>query len=1030
MRNVKPTLMLSLLLGACVSQNSDNGDEPGGDTPTPPEQPVDSQPPDDSGAPPPTQPPTQPPPPAPPPTSEPAPYVRGNLRPIYELTPLNLFGLFDRLDFQGDVLSIQNEDFQVFQGIQVGVSHADKMNEIQGTVLNPNGLAGQNIITAGNDRLLSQQIPFRGKPSDVKFFRVGNQTKVYVPVGGNIMAPGNEVSIITLDADGAQIGNAELVEVGLRPQSIEVHPAGLIFVCNQYSNYISVIDPQIDEKLRVGGANLEIPTEYYCSDIVFARKNNLNNDVDDLFMYVSNRWRNSVLKYDVQIERSPNNNRPNNAVVTFITEISDVGTNPYRMTVNDQQTHVFAVSNKGGFIARISVQDDSTQVLSVNSPTADVIAIESKIFVPTTMPDRGNVTNTGGAQVPEELRAGPAIMTGVDGGQHAVHPGEIFDNTNSYLFEDARSGIWQVDASFATRFYYTDNTSGEANFQANQKVVDGGLPWGITRSAAGDRIWVTLSGSQGVQEFAVVAGAQVSLQPTGRTLRTNHRPLAVALDDENNLLYVSTYMGETLDVFDLDLDQEEPIAQIDIGFGNPAFPATGMEIGELFFNDTTFSNNGDKSCVSCHYDELDLDGIGFANGTGTPTGYKQIKPQHNLARTGPWFWNGGMGNGNYTSTAYSFQTRTNCELIQFGLTEGPSSDPETRVGDPFNFTDEPNLEALRAELDDGDPLATFLDENIPLVDNDICRPERPVVQGAPANVAEINAQNAFQKTIVAQLIQRQTVEVIGEDLIAQLGFPEGIERTQLAFFVDLFSNGEIRLPPNPLQQMWRNGHLSEADTAELELGRDIFNNVANCSRCHNPDDNFMDRRNHGSGADYIERFIARYQNDERIINSIGTFAAPMTQGLTGSTPDREINVHIEPIESFTPFCPVLESCLTFEDPLAAQNNFEEETRRLDLHIAVNLGDPERQFIPSNPPGEPSVNTPSLRGVWTRGPGLLHHTHAKNVAQAILPPGHEALQEGEVGYNIDRFGTLNVHGETENLTVEQAAALVKYVNSIE
>ncbi|MEO1227958.1 MAG: hypothetical protein AAFZ18_03560 [Myxococcota bacterium] len=975
-------------------------------------------------------PPTPPPPPPPPPTDETAPYVRGNLRPIYELTPLNLFGLFDRLDFQGDVLSIQNADFQVFQGVQVGLSQAAKMSELEGLVLNPDGAAGRNIISAGNDRLLSQQMPFRGKPSDVKFFRVGQRTKVFVPVGGNVMVPGNEVAIVTLDAEGSQIGRRSLVKVGVRPQSVEVHPAGLVFVCNQYSNYISVLDPQVDEKLQVGGQDLEIPTEYYCSDIVFTRRNPLDADVDDLFMYVSNRWRHSVLKYRVRIGRRPSDNRPDNVVATLLEEISDVGLNPYRMTVNDQQTAVYAVSNKGGFVARIDVQSDTTRVLAVNSPTADVIAIESKIFVPTTMPDRGQVTDVGGAQVPDELRAGPAVMTGVDERPHVVHPGEIFDTTNSYLFEDARNGIWQIDGSFANRFYYTDNSSGEANFQANQKVLDGGLPWGITRNAAGTRIWVTLSGSQGVQEFAVAAGAQISLQPTGRTLKTNHRPLAVALDEANNLLYVSTYMGETLDVFDLDLDQEDPIQQIDLGYAAPEFPASGMEVGELFFNDTTFSNNGDKSCVSCHYDEMDIDGIGFANGTGTPTGYKQIKPQHNLARTGPWFWNGGMGNGNYTSTAFSFQTRTNCDMVQFAFTEGPASDPNVRVGDLFNFTDEPNLERLRDELDDGDPLAVFLDANIPLVDNDVCRPERPVVQGTPANAAAIAEQNAIQKSIVAELIRRKTVDVIGEDRIGQLGFPDGIERTQLAFFIDLFSNGEIRLPPNPMQQMWRNGHLSRGDVAELERGREVFNNVANCSRCHDPGNNFMDGKNHGSGADYVERFVARYQNDDRIISSIGSFAEAMTQGLTGSQPDREINVHVEPIESFTPICAVLESCLTFKDPIAAQNNFDEETRRLDLHIAVNLGDPERQFIPSNAPGEPSVNTPSLRGVWSMGPGLLHHTHAKNVAQAILPPGHAALEEGEVGYGIDRFGEVDVHGETRNLSVEDVRALVKYVNSIE
>ena len=130
----------------------------------------------------------------------------------------------------------------------------------------------------------------------------------------------------------------------------------------------------------------------------------------------------------------------------------------------------------------------------------------------------------------------------------------------------------------------------------------------------------------------------------------------------------------------------------------PTFPASNVEIGELFYNDTTFSNDGDKSCVSCHFDELDIDGVGYANGTGTATGLKQIKPNHNLARTGPWFWNGGMGNGSYTTTAFFFQSRTNCDLIHFGFVEGPDSDPAQRVGDPLNFTAQANIKPRLLEF--------------------------------------------------------------------------------------------------------------------------------------------------------------------------------------------------------------------------------------------------------------------------------------------------------------------------------------------
>nr|MBX2812896.1 hypothetical protein [Myxococcales bacterium] len=653
-----------------------------------------------------------------------------------------------------------------------------------------------------------------------------------------------------------------------------------------------------------------------------------------------------------------------------------------------------------------------------------VVNIENKLFIPTTMPNRGQVTDQAGALVPQELLADPFVVTGVDGQQHTVHPGAFFDETESYLFEDAASGLFDISTALNNPVYYTDSSSGEPNFQGFQKIINGALPWGAARNARGDRIWVTMSGSRQVQEFAVVAAAQQSLSPL-RTLNTNHRPLGVALDEVNNLLYVSNYMGETLDVFDLaDVNAVDPIQRIDLGYAVPLFPATNMEVGELFFNDTDISNDGDKSCVSCHYDELDLDGIGFANGTGTPTGYKQIKPQHNLARTGPWFWNGGMGNGNYTSTAYSFQTRTNCDMIQFAFVEGPSSNPATRIGDPFNFTEASNV---AQELQDNPLFAQLVDPaDVAALNDAACRPEN-VVQGIPANAAEIAAQNNIQKRIVAALIQARSLEVMGEEAAANLGFPQGVERQELAFFVDLYSNGEIRLPPNPLQQMRINNQLSTAQETRLDQGEQLFAS-SGCGFCHNPNDQFIDRRNHGPGNDWLERFEQEFRNDPSIL-AIGGFQQPFLQSLANNVPDQTVNVHIDPIESFTPICPVVDSCLRFFDPIQA--NGAERQRRLDLQIAVNLGDDERQFLPSNPPGLPSVNTPTLRGTWSRGPGLMHHTHAKNVAQAILPPGHSYLKPGEVGYNATTTnGVYDVHGATSRLNDDQARALIEYVNSIE
>ena len=51
-------------------------------------------------------------------------------------------------------------------------------------------------------------------------------------------------------------------------------------------------------------------------------------------------------------------------------------------------------------------------------------------------------------------------------------------------------------------------------------------------------------------------------------------------------------------------------------------------------------------------------------------------------------------------------------------------------------------------------------------------------------------------------------------------------------------------------------------------------------------------------------------------------------------------------------------------------------------------------------------------------------------EAVLGPGHAALQEGETGFAIDQFGKFDVHGATQSLTADQVRALVTYVENIE
>src|SRR5262249_41269132 len=190
-----------------------------------------------------------------------------------------------------------------------------------------------------------------------------------------------------------------------------------------------------------------------------------------------------------------------------------------------------------------------------------------------------------------------------------------------------------------------------------------------------------------------------------------------------------------------------------------------------------------------------------------------------------------------------------------------------------------------------------------------------------------------------------------------------------------------------------------------------------------------DGLDHGSGADWTQRFVNTYQNDPRVQNVLGAFSQTMLDAISPAMPDHEVNVYYDPLDYFIPFCFDVTNCLEFDDPLAVRGNQTEETRRLNLLVTVNLADPDRQFIPGNVRGQAKINTPSLRGVWSQA-NLLHHGLGHTIAEAILGPGHPALKQGETGFAIDASGAFDVHGATKALTADQVRQLVRFVESIE
>jgi mono/diheme cytochrome c family protein len=925
------------------------------------------------------------PPPADPPLPPPAKYVRGSLEPLYQLTPRAEYGRF----VHGGVNMADTDFTALGNGF---VSAAQKLDELGAQIASERGGRAINLIPDSADRQRANLIPFRGNPSDVDVLTVNGVRKILVPLGGDLMTPGNEVAIVT-----PVVGSVDRVRVGIRPQRIAVHESGLAFVCNQYSNYISIIDVQTGQLLRNAAGPVEIATEYSCTDLLLVDRNPAARDADEVDLFVANGWRASVLKYGLLVVRDTLSNRAIDVRVVDpadrdpaskpAAEITGVGSNPWRISLSEARDAIYVANSRGGELARIQLSNYAVKRVALGAPTLDVVQVGDTLFIPTTMRDRG-LLGRDEAVLPSQVQASAAVVRGLDGKDHVAHPGALFDNTLSYNFEDVRNGMFA--ASFllnqTTPVYFTDDVSAEPNFVAAQKILEGSQPLAVVRNAAGTRLFVAHSGSDLIQELVVQSGA-FRIRDGGVTFQTRERPFALALDEQRGELYAVSWGGEVLEVFDI--GNGARLETFDLGYAATRYPATNMERGEYLFYNADWSNNGRKACASCHTDELLADGIGFSNGATAPTAYHQVTPNFNQMTTDSYFWNGSFANGSYTSLALAAQTRTNCELILFGLIEGISSDPAGRVGDPNNRVTNGN--------------------------DAQCRPDLVLANGLPSNFDEIARVIAEQKQVAAQLIDQTT----------------GLDRDTVFRLVDFYSYSELRLPPNPLTYLYENQQLDTATTVKIQQGQQLFAS-AKCANCHVPTDvrhPFTDGLNHGAGAGWADRFANIYFNDRRILDALGGIPQQMLEGLRQSRPDHEINIHLAPVDYFAPFCFTGDRCLSFEDPLVVRGIEPTESDRLNLLIQLNLGDPDRGFIPGNLPGQPAANTPSLRGTWWKA-NFLHNGYANTFNEVVLAPGHVALQADETGFAIDALGTTDVHGATSLLTPEQVQALYLYISTIE
>jgi streptogramin lyase len=71
---------------------------------------------------------------------------------------------------------------------------------------------------------------------------------------------------------------------------------------------------------------------------------------------------------------------------------------------------------------------------------------------------------------------------------------------------------------------------------------------------------------------------------------------------------------------------------------------------------------------------------------------------------------------------------------------------------------------------------------------------------------------------------------------------------------------------------------------------------------------------------------------------------------------------------------------------------------------------------------------SLRGIWDRAPGMLHHGRARGLIEVLATPGHEALAPHQRGFN-ELDGMPDSHGGTSHLDASELDDLVQYLRTL-
>ena len=472
------------------------------------------------------------------------------------------------------------------------------------------------VIATTGDRDLDPVADFRelgyvprARPTGIELS--ADEQVVFVSLAGDLIEPDRRV--LALEAGSGSL-RAEIT-VGLSPQGMALDTErGLLFVANQFSNYLSVVDAESYVE------HSRIRVSFYAQDIAIADDGN--------HLFVSNRWLDAV-----EVVRLDSPEGTTGHVVRAI----PVGTNPRDVVVGDDS--LVYIGSVGA--TSISVVDPG-QGLEIRR-------------IQTNAPVNG-------------LAAGPGHIVAASlgegdghrkfGGLSAETPGATYrgDGTANTGFGDINNDLIVVstrsaDASYVRR--YTSDTAEVSRVDAigdlapETMIVAGALPEQLV--IVGSQVYVSMSASDTVQVLTIDDGG--ALRPEA-VLDTGINPFELAVTGDGQTVFTADRLGETVSRIDVATNTR---LQFEVGSSGPSYPATDYERGEMLFHSARLSSEalpssvfpqgdraGDKSCNHCHRETL-TDGKVWSVGTGTvvPLGGQRLAPAaRNIRDTLPLFWEG------------------------------------------------------------------------------------------------------------------------------------------------------------------------------------------------------------------------------------------------------------------------------------------------------------------------------------------------------------------------------------------------------